>query len=79
MRINRVKLSAEEKKCVDKWLKLTDIDKGIECPFFDCRGMFDCIVCHYWFPACSTSDLKCPCDHYSLKEVIKRAKEMIKE
>ncbi len=67
----------KEKYYIKIWLKLSNAEKDYACPFFDSPVYPSCNFCLSWFPRRKV--LKCPCLNYTLKYVIKRAKQMLED
>lgn len=74
MKVKRRKLSKKAKQSVRDWLRNSSSEeKSNICPFED---DYRCIVCESWFPRCEITR-RCPCHCYTLRTVIKKAKEML--
>jgi hypothetical protein len=71
----RKRLTKREKLAVKKWFELSNYGRSYFCPFYNLD--FGCKICLSWFPRTDKTHV-CPCRDYSLKTVIRRAKEMIK-
>ncbi len=84
-----MKLSKRKVKQIEAWLKQDNDGRRLGCPFkYDsnvyndiCRNVYISFkICKKAFPKLrlETKNGNCPCDIYSLKHVIKKAKQMVK-
>jgi len=74
----RKKLTEKQKLPVKKWLDSNSHDRMSLCIFNIWDWNSSCGICFSWFPKIKKMN-SCPCKEYSLKTVIKRAKEMIEK
>ena len=85
----KIKLNNTQKNAVKHWLKMEFRPKLVTCPFSKLRGNDYlsqknkyCRICLSWFPKILSPEYNFivfhPCEVYSLKYVIKRAREMVK-
>jgi hypothetical protein len=74
----RKKLTKKEKLAIKKWLDSNSHDRMSLCTFNIRDWNSSCGICFSWFPKIEKTN-SCPCREYSLKTIIKRAKEMMEK